>query len=85
MNEERKRTSFEVAEILSIKRTSLMSTLARRPELRPAERIQPSGDFLWSQAEVDRLLASRRRPGRPPKSRCTTKPNSATVTQSESG
>lgn len=64
---DRKKMSSEVAAQLGIRRSSLMTILVRRPELRPAEKL-PSGDYFWSDEEIERLVAARRPSGRPPKS-----------------
>lgn len=57
---ERKRVTAEVAQIIGITRKNLTNYLDRNPELRPAERL-PSGDFLWSEAEIQAVIERRQR------------------------
>lgn len=66
MNE---KTSAQVAERMGISRTSLNTFLVRHPELKPALRLQPSGDLLWTEEEIQRLIEAKAkaRGGRPKK------------------
>lgn len=58
----------EVAERLGISRKTLVMYILRNPELRPVERL-PNQDYLWSEAEIERIVNYRAtsRRGRPKK------------------
>lgn len=57
---QRKKTTSEVVPKLGISHQGLIVYLSRHPELKPGERL-PNGDFLWDDAEVQRLLEARER------------------------
>jgi hypothetical protein len=64
------KTSTQVADELGITRESLIVYLGRHPELKPAKRIEPSGDFIWTDEEIEQLAEARRnksKGGRPKK------------------
>lgn len=63
------KTTAQVADILGTSRTSLNTFLSRHPGLRPAMRLQPSGDLLWSDDEIERLKEAKAKAkgGRPKK------------------
>lgn len=63
------KTTSQVADLLGTGRPSLITFLSRHPELRPEKRIEPSGDFLWTDAEIERLKEAKAKAkgGRPKK------------------
>lgn len=56
MNE---KTTAQVADQIGTSRKNLNLYLVRHPELRPAKRLQPSGDLLWTDEEIERLIETR--------------------------
>lgn len=65
---QRKKVSSEVAQQLGLRRHTLIAWVRRNPDCRPAERL-PNEDYLWSDAEIEAVVAARAtsRPG--PKSK----------------
>lgn len=64
------KTTAQAAEIIGISRKTLIVWLYRHPEFRPKNRIQPSGDFLWTDDEIEKVAESRKsvsKGGRPKK------------------
>ena len=53
-------TTAQVAERIGIKRNSISQLIWRIQGLRPA-RVVPPGSFLWTESEVERLVAYRNR------------------------
>jgi hypothetical protein len=66
MNE---KTTAQVADMIGTSRTSLNTFLSRHPDLRPAKRLKPSGDLLWTDEEIERLKEAKAKAknGRPRK------------------
>jgi len=66
MNE---KTTAQVASLVGTSRQSLNMFLSRHPDLRPEKRLQPSGDLLWTDEEIDRLKEAKAKAkgGRPKK------------------
>lgn len=66
------KTTSQVAVQLSTNRKTINMFLSRHPELRPVKRLQPSGDLLWTEEEIQRLIERRDNPskrGRPRKTK----------------
>lgn len=63
------KTTAQVADMLGTSRTSLNTFLSRHPDLRPTMRLQPSGDLLWTEEEIERLKQAKAsaKGGRPKK------------------
>lgn len=57
---ERKKTTSEVVPDVGLTHQSLINYLTRHPELRPEEKL-PSGDYLWTDEEIQRLREARER------------------------
>jgi hypothetical protein len=57
---QRKQTTSEIIPRVGLDHKVLIDYLWRHPELKPAERL-PSGAFLWSEEEIQRLLDFRAR------------------------
>lgn len=63
-------TTAQVAERLGTSRQAINVYLQRHPHLRPALQLQPSGNLLWTEDEVQRLIdakANKSKGGRPKK------------------
>ena len=65
-NTPEQKTTAEVAIRLGVKRETIILTVWRHPELRPA-RLIPPRNFLWTESEIERLIAHRaaRKGGKP--------------------
>lgn len=63
------KSTSQVAGLLGISRPSLITFLSRHPEVRPEKRIQPSGDLLWTDEDIERLKEAKAKAkgGRPKK------------------
>jgi len=53
------KTTAQVADQVGTSRKNLNLYLVRHPELRPAKRLQPSGDLLWTEQDIQRLIETR--------------------------
>jgi len=65
-------TSTKAAELIGISRSTLIKVLQRHPDLKPARRLEPSGDFLWTEEEITKVAQLRANPnkgGRPRKNK----------------
>jgi len=52
----RKISTYEAAQRLRLRdRSALITIVHRHPELRPPEQLQPSGDLLWDEEDIQRV------------------------------
>ena len=62
------KTTSQVASEIGIPRKTILSFIARHPELVPAKRLSPSNDYLWTDEEIEAFRhRSLSKPGRPKK------------------
>lgn len=57
-------TTTQVAERLGIARQYLGTILSRHPELRPARRLVPGGNYLWTREEIEKVIQLKANPGK---------------------
>lgn len=62
------KTTTQVAQMMGTARSKLIVLLGRHPDLKPVQQL-PAGDFLWTEAEIERVIAHRstHKRGRPKK------------------
>lgn len=64
------KSTSQAAEELGITRKTLVVWLYRHPECKPTAKIEPSGDFLWTDQDIEKVRESRKQKskgGRPKK------------------